>query len=221
MTLRVVTPPSAEPVTLAEAKEHLRLEETRDDVYVQAIITAARQHIEKVCWRALVSQRLELAQSSFRGSDLLEQLPDYVAAQPQPYSTVGNRFTPYIELPGGHLASTPNVTVTYLDELGATQTLSPAAYLTESDDTRLGRLWLNSAGGYAWPSTLRRFDAVRVQYTVGWATPSEVPGPLRQAVLLLVSQMYEYRTPEITGTISTMLAFTIDALTSPYRLTRL
>lgn len=221
MALTVVTPPSLEPVTLAEAKAHLRLEETVDDVYVQALITGARQYIEKVCWRALVATRLKQTRASFRGNDLREQLPSYMAAVPEPLPYSGNRFTPYVELVGGHLAATPDVVVQYLDSNGAEQTLGASSYVVESDPDNTGRIWLNNAGGYSWPTTLDRFDAVRLLYTVGWTNPTDVPQPLRHAILLLISQMYEYRTPQITGTIATEMAFTIDALTGPYRLLRL
>lgn len=229
MSLRIVTQPSQEPVTLAEAKAHLRLEESHDDSYVTACITAARQYIEKVCWRALLQTTFELSQGSFRGEDKEESLPEWATlapsfpqsfSQPSTLSPTG-RFQPFIELPRGHLADTPAVSVVYFDESNAQQTLATAAYQVQSRGEDCGRVWLNAAAGYSWPTVYSRPDAVRVTYTVGWSTPANVPGPLKQAVLLLVSQMYEYRTPEITGTIATTLQFTIDALTSPYRLLRL
>ena len=223
MHVRIVTPPTQEPVTLAEAKEHLRLEESRDDSYVQTLITAARQYVEKVSRRAVLVQSLELQLAGFRGDDKLDLTPSYVAATPQPYPSSTNRFQPFIELIGGHLAETPSVVVTYLDTSGAQQTLSSSAYVVEGAqfDSRLGRIWLNTTGGYSWPDVLSRFDAVRVAYNVGWQTPQNVPAPIKQAVLLLISQLYEFRTPTITGTIATNIEFTLDALLSPYRLTRL
>lgn len=234
--LRLVTGPSTEPITLAEAKAHLRLEETVDDAFVTALIIVARQHIEKVCWRGMLSQILELELPSFRGADRLELPRLYgpgggdgvagLAGYPnnlQAAFTGGTRYQPFIELDGGHLADTPVISITYIDALGASQTLSTSAYLVEGllNDRRLARVWLNTNGGYSWPDTLDRFDAVKIRYTVGWATPAAMPGPLKQAILLLISQMYEYRTPEITGTIATTLEFTIDALTSSYRFLRL
>lgn len=224
MYVTTVTAPAVEPVTLAEAKSHLRLEESSDDVYVQTLIQAARQHIEKVCWRGLLQQSLQMTRGSFRGDDKFEQLPDYATVSQQfPYacSSEFSRFMPYLELPGGHLAETPAVVVTYLDANGTLQTLAPSAYLTQSAEGQTGKLWLNQSAGYSWPDTMARFDAVKVNYTIGWLNPSKLPQPLKQAVLLLVSQMYEYRTPEVTGTIATTLEFTIDALTSPYRFVRL
>lgn len=234
MGIRIVTPPALEPITLAEAKAHLRLEETRDDVFVQTLITAARQYIEKMCWRGLLPQVWEQELPSFRGADKLELPRSYgpgggdglAGFSPGGYGILagfnGTRFQPYIELSGGHLADTPAISVVYLDTAGATQTLAAGAYVVQGlgNDNMCGRLWLNVNGGYSWPNTLDRFDAVKVTYTVGW-TQLKLPRPIVQAMLLLISQMYEYRTPEITGTIATKLEWTIDVLTSPYRLLRL
>ena len=227
MPLRVVTPPASEPVTLAEAKAHLRLEESVDDVLVQGLITAARQYIEKICWRAALTQTLELELPSFRGEDKLELPMHFGIGGGDGYSSAvgdfsGGRFKPYIELHGGHLADVPALSVVYLDTAGVEQTLAPVSYVVQGlvNEQRNARLWQNDAGGYSWPSTLDRFDAVRIRYTVGWSA-SKFPVPLRQSILLLISQMYEHRTPQVTESISATLEFTIDALTSPYRLLRL
>ena len=44
-----VTDATEEPVTLAEAKLHLRVEHTVDDALIASLITAARQHVEDYC----------------------------------------------------------------------------------------------------------------------------------------------------------------------------
>lgn len=189
MRLRVVTPPASEPVTLVEAKAHLRLEGTDDDTYVSALIQAARQHVEEVCWRGVVTQTREAVLECFPDSD-------------------------GVELPGGNLASITSVT--YTDADGASQTLATSVY--EADTVSVpGRMLL--AYDQSWPSTRSQWDAVRVRYVVGWAV-ADVPAPLKQALLLLVSQLYEHRTPEVTGVSMGKVGFAVDALLSPYRLVR-
>jgi uncharacterized phiE125 gp8 family phage protein len=117
-----------------------------------------------------------------------------------------------VELPGGNLGAITSVV--YVDADGAEQTLDADTY--EADTVSVpGRLLL--AYDESWPSTRSQWNAVRVRYTVGWAV-ADVPAPIKQALLLLVAQLYEHRVPEITGTIVSPVRFAVDALLSPYRL---
>lgn len=229
MSIRLVTPPVEEPVTLAQAKAHLRLETTLDDDYLtQLLIPAARQYIERVCWRGLLLQTWELTLGGFRGPDRFDLAPDWRPSTPSlnfsafPINWLGGdstyRFLPYLELPRGHLATSPNITITYLDQNGASQTLSTSVYLVEGtgSDNMLGRIWLNTAGGYEWPNTLTQFNAVKVQYQVGWDDADAMPTPIRQAILVVLAQMYEHRTPEIESRLAES-EFTSTTLISPYR----
>lgn len=50
-----VTPPTDEAVTLAEAKEHLRVIHDADDELIGRLITAAREHVENETGRAMVA----------------------------------------------------------------------------------------------------------------------------------------------------------------------
>lgn len=56
MSLSLVTPPQAEPVTLAEAKLHLKIDTTDEDALIQNLITAARARAEWHSGRAFVTQ---------------------------------------------------------------------------------------------------------------------------------------------------------------------
>jgi uncharacterized phiE125 gp8 family phage protein len=56
MSLQLVTPPSLEPVTLAEAKAHLKVDTSDDDALIGTLITAARARAEWHTGRALVTQ---------------------------------------------------------------------------------------------------------------------------------------------------------------------
>lgn len=53
--LRIVTPATTEPVTLAEAKEHLRVIHSDDDALITAQITSARELVELETGVALVA----------------------------------------------------------------------------------------------------------------------------------------------------------------------
>lgn len=57
--LRTVTAAEAEPVSLAEAKQHLAVIHAADDVLIGALITAARETVERVTGYALVEAAYE------------------------------------------------------------------------------------------------------------------------------------------------------------------
>ena len=56
MSLQLITPPAAEPVALAEAKAHLRIDTADEDALVATLITAARARAEWHTGRAFVTQ---------------------------------------------------------------------------------------------------------------------------------------------------------------------
>lgn len=59
MRLKLITGPTEEPVTLAEAKAHLRIEHNDLDSLITAQITSARLQVESITARALITQTWE------------------------------------------------------------------------------------------------------------------------------------------------------------------
>lgn len=70
MSLKLITPPALEPVTLAEAKLHLRVSGTAEDTLITALIVAARQHAEHITERAFITQTWELALDAFPAAEI-------------------------------------------------------------------------------------------------------------------------------------------------------
>ena len=60
MTIAELMPPMAEPITLAEAKAHLRLDTTDEDVLLAALIRAAREYLEAQTGLCLIVRPLRL-----------------------------------------------------------------------------------------------------------------------------------------------------------------
>ena len=60
MDLRVITPPTVEPVTLTEAKAFLRVDGTAEDTLITSLIVAARERGEELSRRAFLTQTLEM-----------------------------------------------------------------------------------------------------------------------------------------------------------------
>lgn len=55
MYYELVTGPVTDPISLDEAKTHLRVDHTDDDFYIRRLIKAAKQHIEKITNYIIVS----------------------------------------------------------------------------------------------------------------------------------------------------------------------
>lgn len=192
MILRRTVEPAVEPISLAEAKDHLRLEHALDDDYVVALVKAARQYTEQATNHAIITQTWEATFNGF------------------PYED-------NITIPFGPLIRVASIT--YRDVANTIQTLSPTT-LYEVDlgsHSKRGRVILRDRT--VWPPTYGRWNDLIVTFVAGFGdAPTDVPEPLRQAMKLLVSQMYENRTPEITGTIVTKVSFAYDSLIAPYKM---
>ncbi|MBB5537388.1 head-tail connector protein [Rhizobium giardinii] len=60
MTIRELTPPIGEPLTLAETKAHLRLDSGAEDALISALIRTAREHLERETGLAFLTRSFRL-----------------------------------------------------------------------------------------------------------------------------------------------------------------
>lgn len=165
MGLKRTTQPSLEPVTLADAKLHLRedLADVANDAYITSLIVTARQHCEDRIQRTLISSSWTLILDSFPAA---------------------------IELTRPPLISITSLR--YIDPAGVLQTLSPADYIVDTGNSETG--YVVPAFNKTWPDTQARINAVEVLYVAGYgAAAASVPTPLRQWMLLAIGDMYSTR----------------------------
>lgn len=71
LTTSVITAPVLEPVTLSEAKLHLRVDTTTDDTLITALIAAARETIEERVGMALLTQTRDAYAPAFPAETVL------------------------------------------------------------------------------------------------------------------------------------------------------
>lgn len=178
-TFERTTAPSTEPVSRTEAKNHLRVDTTANDSLIDALITAAREYVEMTTGRSLITQTWKFYLDQFPLSELLFH---------EWYSYLGIRANRII-LPRPPLQSVSSIE--YVDSNGNTQTLSSSEYRvdTVSEPPRI-----TEAQDTSWPFTDNVTNAVTITYVAGYGNnASDVPQPIRQAILLLIGAWYEHR----------------------------
>lgn len=60
MSMLLLSPPAAEPVSVEEVKSHLRISHSHDDSYLATLLAAARSHIETVTRKRMITQSWRL-----------------------------------------------------------------------------------------------------------------------------------------------------------------
>src|SRR5437588_11103900 len=123
MGITVITPPATEPVSLADAKAHLRVDTPDDDQLIQGYISTARMRVESATFLHLITQTLQLTQDRFPWA-----WPSPAQMGLWPYWS-GQSVWPAIELEPPVQSVT---SVSYLDPSGNSQTLASSTYRLDS-----------------------------------------------------------------------------------------
>jgi uncharacterized phiE125 gp8 family phage protein len=181
----LVEPPAALPVTLEEARKFCRVDSTEEDTVLETLIAAATTYCDGysgILGRGLITQTWRLP----------------VAAFPAPPCS-------QIRLPLIPVQSVEEIA--YYDSAGPV-IMDPAFYALHTDETGS---YVTVAAGGSWPAAAVRDDAVGILYVVGYGdAPADVPAPMRQAILLMVSAWYDDRTAGVVPPAA-------DRLLSAYR----
>ncbi|MGD9866731.1 MAG: head-tail connector protein [Hyphomicrobiales bacterium] len=187
MALLLTTPPAVEPLSLAEAKAHLRLDGDDEDALVTSLIATARTHVERTLDLALLTQGWSL---------LLDRWPD---AGP-------------VGIPLAPVQSVTSVEVA--DAGGGKETFAAEHYFLDAASTPAR---LTPTGSQPWPRPGRRAAGIEIAFTAGFGDEADdVPPPIRQALLLLAAHWFETREPvSLAGAVE--VPATVAALLAPYR----
>lgn len=179
-----------EPVTLSQAKAHLRIDSTDDDTYVTTLISVARSACENYLGYMLGYNSAV--------SFYLDKFPN---------ETV-------IHLNGVWQPGT--VVITYYDENDAQQTWAAANYFVDSH-SQPARIFLKESGEY--PDTSDNVPSgIKIGMTnAGPSDVDEIPKAIHQAILLVIGRYYELRQDVVTGTIATEIPKMVEHLLNPYR----
>ncbi len=192
MSAVLTGPPAAEPVSLPEIKAYLRIESSHEDTFIAGLVTAARQHAESTTGLVMITQSWSVHLDCWSESGL-------------------------IELPISPVQSVDSLTVHGAD--GASELVDPAHYVSDLT-SRPARLALRSGHVGAVPGRL--LAGLEIALTCGFGpSGSDVPEPLRQAMLRLAAHWYDTRKLDEADARKTAIPFGISCLLAPYRDIRL
>lgn len=138
--LNLITEPPVEPISIDEAKAHLRINFTDDDAYIAALIVSARLITEERTNRSFITQTWEYVLDNFPNSNIIKlRKPKLQSVSSIKYKDVSN--TEY--------------------------TMDTSDYIVDTDSIP-GRIILN--WGKFWPVILLQpGSAVRIRFVAGYA----------------------------------------------------
>lgn len=184
-----VAAPEVTPVSLAEAKAHLRVESTDEDALITVLIAAAVAYADG--WSGILGRCL-ITQSWRQDFDCTDA---------------------ELRLPLPVIAITEMRVFGADDNTGAT--VDAANYELQRDERGS---FVRIDDDYSWPTDLAETRAVRVTFTAGYgAAAADVPADLRVGLLLLIGHWYQNREAVNVGNITTSLPFGVDALFGKHR----
>jgi hypothetical protein len=201
-----------EPISLDDAKLHLRVDGNTDDVLIGLMITSARTSCEGRMQRSILPQSWMLTQSSFRQPWFEESghLHHGLTFNPAWYRARCHGSPDSIVLP--HPPIRAITSVTYLDATLQRVTMDPSAYRLAVVGEKLALL---RPVGAPWPHTAREPDAVTIVYDAGWPDASQIPAPIISWIKLRLGALYENREEFAAGQPVPELGFA-DGLLDPY-----
>jgi uncharacterized phiE125 gp8 family phage protein len=193
MSLRLITAPTELPLTLAEVKEHLRVQDSDEDGMIDLYISAATAYAESFMGRALIDQIWEVVLDTFPTDDLAIKIPR------PPLIAVSS--------------------VNYDDVDGFQQTLATSEY---DVDTASQPGWIVPATSWpatieAINAVRIRFRAGYVDMS---DSPSvgEVPNDILNGILLIVGTLYAVRETVIVGQTPVSMPWSAEQLLRRHRI---
>ncbi len=193
MTYRSLTrssQPVVEPVTITDAKAHLRVDTDADNTYIMGLVAAARAWVEEYLDRSLVHTQWTMRLDGFppNGLDNLEL--------PRP--------------PMATASAVSAVAITYTTETGAVVVFPSHEYRVDRNSTPGA---ISPLYEQAWPVHRRDDNSVTITWWGGYGEDGRsVPTQIRHAMLMLVAHWYDRRESVLTGLVSKEIEYGVKSL---------
>lgn len=169
MSVKIIKPPLVEPITIEEAKQHLRISDDEEDIIVGSMIKQAREFCEDFQNRKYITQTLELVIDYF----------------PREKYIAFNSCLPIQSIES----------IKYYDVDGEEHIFDESNYIVDTDSF-INRIVLRNYK--QWPSiSLQRVNGVRIRFVAGFGdSPEEVPETVKWAMILHMRLLYDDYKPD-------------------------
>tara|TARA_R110000868_G_scaffold62906_1_gene189850 strand:+ start:220 stop:888 length:669 start_codon:yes stop_codon:yes gene_type:complete len=180
--LKVITGPSIEPITLSEARNHLRLDLDVDDTLVNTYIQASRNWAENYTGRAFINRTMQMFLDGFRIGDS----PLWEGMKTGPYVV---NYSNIIELGLTPVSSLSSINY-YTDD--DTQHVWAASNYYVDLISEPAKIVIRDGGTY--PTSLRPANGLEINFVAGYGdNTTDVPQAIRLAMLQFMAYLYEHR----------------------------
>jgi uncharacterized phiE125 gp8 family phage protein len=167
---KLITQPSSEPITLEQAKAHLRVTGSEEDSLINNLIVAVRNEAESYLNRVLIEQVWDLYLDEFP-----DDSDDEIVIQKTPVTAIT-----YIK---------------YYDSAGVLQTWDRANYDLDHYNEP-ARVY--SAYEVYYPAIRLIKNAVQIRFTCGYGEAGDVPEAIKSGMYLYLSYLYDNRGDQTT-----------------------
>ncbi len=178
--------PTAEPLSLGEAKLHLRVDGSDEDSLITSLITTAREYCETKTNRQFVTATYIGKMDGFRSDE-------------------------NIQLPKAPLQAVTGIT--YVDLNGNPGTVLTSVYTvdTSADPGEIRLSYIQY-----WPTFRQQPNSVSITFRAGYGDPADVPEGIKAAMKLLIGHLYANREAVNIGGSVAEVPFAVDALLASF-----
>lgn len=172
------------PVTLADIKDHLRIDGGADDAILNSFVSTASEMIEGTINKYLIKRAVSVY------FDSSPHLSGEINLKEGIYNGIdAAKASGELLLPVSPLISV--ISISYFTKDSVEVTWASTNYYADTVSQN-PKIVLTEGG--SWPTDLRRLNALRVKCEAGYgASASDIPAPIKQAIKELVAFMYEHR----------------------------
>jgi uncharacterized phiE125 gp8 family phage protein len=167
----IIEHPKIEPLSYQQAADHLRVDSEDDMVYIESLISVAREHVEGVTGRVGSTSKFLLVAGSWQS--LMRDSRDYL-----------------LRIGRSPVQSVASVKY-YAPGASSLTTMSASDYrlMASAEPASIQKI------GNDWPALDDRPDAVQIEFTAGHTPDNPSPSGYLHAMKMLVAHLYEERKP--------------------------